>query len=224
MAILNKFQPKGSQFSRGLRIGCLIGLFAAVVIGAISVPFVYESQTLWYKIGTDKTMLRLGKIAGLLAVVLLFVQVLLGLRGEFLEKLLGVSNLMMWHRVNGRTVLLLVLVHVLLVLLPEGISNLPIGVKFWPEMIGGVLSLVLLTMVISSSFRELLGLVYTRWRIIHKLLGYSALILVPIHIIFVSESFDHVLPRTALIAIEAGIGMVILRVKIDAFLKQRQNQ
>jgi len=224
IAILNKSQRKSRQFSRGLRIGCLTGLFAVVIIGAISVPFVYESQTLWYKIGIDKTMLRSGKIAGLIAATLLFVQILLGVRGQFLEKLFSVAGLVRYHRINGGIILFLALIHVILVLLPEGFSNLPIGLKFWPEMIGGVLFWIIIIMVISSRLREQLGLVYGRWRIIHKSLAYSALALIGVHILFVSESFEHIIPRTVLMVVLAGVGIMVMQVKITAFLKKRQSR
>jgi len=84
--------------SRGLHIMYIASVFIFVVGGALSIPFVYESQTLWYKTGIDKTMLRVGKIAGLLAAVLLLVQILLGVRGKILEQLFGVRSLVLWHR------------------------------------------------------------------------------------------------------------------------------
>jgi len=91
-------RSKSRRMSRGLRIMYIAYVFIFVVGGALSIPFVYESQTLWYKTGIDKTMLRVGKIAGLLAAVLLLVQILLGVRGKILEQLFGVRSLVLWHR------------------------------------------------------------------------------------------------------------------------------
>lgn len=219
--------PKNSQgnshrLDRNLRISCLVGLFIVVIGGALSIPFIYESQTLWYKIGVDKTMLRAGKIAGLLAVILLFVQILLGVRGEFLQELFGMPSLMRWHRVNGVFILVLALCHVTLVLVPEGILNLPIGVKYWPEMVGGMLFLVIFSMVISSQFRQQLGFAYVKWRTIHKLFGYSALALVAIHVFFVSESFEYIIPRAGLIAAVITVVIGVSQVKIAALKKKRK--
>ena len=219
--------PKNShsnsrQLVRNLRISCIAGLLIVVIGGTLSIPFIYESQTLWYKIGVDKTMLRAGQIAGLLAVILLFVQIILAVRGKFLQELFGLPSLMRWHRVNGVLVFILALCHVTLVLVPEGILNLPIGLKYWPEMVGAILFLIIFSMVISSQFRQNLGFAYVRWRTTHKLLGYSALVLVAIHVLFVSESFKHIVPRTGLIVTVAIVVIVAFRAKIVARQKNRK--
>ena len=50
----------------------MVLLGAALLLGgALAVPFYYETQTLWYKVGTDKVILRSGQLAGLFALVLL---------------------------------------------------------------------------------------------------------------------------------------------------------
>jgi len=214
-------QSRSPRLGRGLRIFAIVSLFMFVVGGAFSIPFVYESQTLWYKVGLDKTLLRAGKIAGLLAAILLFVQILLGARGKNLEELFGVASLVMWHRVNGVLVLVLALCHVTLVLIPEGLANLPIGLKFWPEMVGAALLVIILSMVVSSHLRQRLGFVYARWRKFHKLLGYSALALIGVHIFFVSESFEQVVPRTALVTVVAVVLAVLFQVKHAAYKKRQ---
>jgi len=206
---------------RALRISCILCLLITVVGGALSIPFVYESQTLWYKIGIDKTMLRAGKIAGLLAVIMLLVQILLGLRGKFLQQLFGVAALMLWHRVNGVLILILALCHVVLILVPEGITNLPIGMKYWPEMVGGILFLIIFSMVISSRFREYLGFSYVSWRRIHKPLGYLVPVLVVVHVLFVSESFEHIVPRTGLIVAVIAVTISVSLVKFAALREKR---
>ena len=207
--------------ARVLRIFCIVSLLIFIVGGALSIPFVYESQTLWYKFGIDKTLLRAGKIAGLLAAIFLFVQILLGVRGKILDELFGVAALMRWHRINGVLVLILALSHVTLVLVPEGITNFPIGVKFWPEMVGALLLLIILSMVVSSHLRQQLGFVYAKWRTFHKLLGYSALALIGVHILFVSQSFEQVVPRTALITVVVAVLVVLFKVKRAAYKKRR---
>lgn len=183
----------------------VFGVFLVVLAGALSIPFVYETQTLWYRIGSDKTMLRAAQLAGLLAAILLFVQILLAARGEFLKRLFGVAVLMRRHRTNGILLSLLALGHAILVLAPEGLTNLPIGKKHWPEMVGMLLLTVVLFMAISAHFREKLALDYTRWRAMHKLLGYFTMPLVAVHVLFVCESFEHALPRLGLIALLFGV-------------------
>ena len=185
--------------------GLVIGFLALITVGALSITFVYESQTLWYQMGIDKTMLRGGQMAGLLTSILLFVQILLAARSGFLRKLFGIANLMRWHRGNGIVVSLMAFGHAILVLAPEGLTNLPIGKKYWPEMVGALLLCSILTMVVSSRFREKLKLGYSRWKAIHRLLGYFVIICLTVHILAVSDSFQHTIPRTALLSCVAAV-------------------
>ena len=201
-----KSDPTKLKLYRGL----LFVFFLLVIGGALSIPFVYESQTLWYKIGIDKTMLRGGQLVGLLTAVLLFVQILLAARGKFLKEVFGIATLMRWHRGNGIIVSLLAITHVTLILVPEGLSNLPIGVKYWPEMVGSLLFWIILSMVISSQFREKLGLDYKNWRVVHKLLGYLVIIFLAVHVLFVSDSFEQTVPRVALITTFIGVVLAVI--------------
>jgi predicted ferric reductase len=193
----------------------IFGLFLFVLAGALSIPFVYETQTLWYKTGSDKTMLRAAQLAGLLAGALLFVQILLATRGKFLTRLFGGATLMRRHRTNGIIISLLALGHAILVLAPEGLTNLPIGKKYWPEMVGILLLGIVLSTAILAYFREKLALDYKRWRAIHKLLGSLTILLLTIHVLFVSESFAHNIPKFALIFLVFGTaGSVVVSKKM----------
>ncbi len=196
-----KINPLKVKLYRGLVI-CFLLL---VTSGALSIPFIYESMTLWYKIGIDKIMLLGGQMAGLLAVILVFVQILLATKAAFLRELFGIAALMRWHRMNGIIILLLAFCHVLLVLAPEGMANLPIGIKYWPEMVGGVLFFIIFSMVVSSQFRQKLGLDYKKWRIIHKPLGYLVIIFMVVHVSSVSDTFEQLVPRVALFTTFAGV-------------------
>lgn len=194
--------------------GALFLAFLAGVAGAaLSIPFVYESQTLWYKAGLNKILLRAGQLAGLFAALSLCTQILLGARGRFLEEHFGVAALMRWHRINGLLLACLALLHMVLVVVPEGIGNLPVGVKYWPEMVGGLLLFLVLAMVISSRFREQFGLVYKRWRFVHRLLAYFLPLLVAVHILFVSDSFEHAVPRAGLLTVLAALAVWVVRFK-----------
>lgn len=193
----------------------MVLLGAALLLGgALAVPFYYETQTLWYKAGADKVMLRSAQLAGLFALVLLMGQILLALRIQFIEHLFGGARLIRWHQINGVLILFTVCSHVLLVLAPEGFDNLPIGKKHWPEMIGGLLLLFLLTMVVTSRFRSWFKLEYARWRMVHKPIGYFSLLLGFCHVLFVSESFARGLPRTVLLTVGTGLVLFIGLVQV----------
>ncbi len=197
---------------------CLIGTVAFVIAGALTIPFVYESQTLWYKVGVDKTFLRVGQLVGLLALASLIVQILLGARGAFLEETFGVKALMVWHRTNGVLLCCLAALHVALVLVPEGITNLPIGLKHWPETVGGVLLLLICSQAISSLYRQQLGFIYKKWRLIHRTLGYLAFCLAAVHVLFVADSFVQGIPRIGLLVVLAIVLVRVIVVKISGFV------
>ncbi len=205
---------------RWVHKGVAIAFYLLLVCSALSIAFVYESTTLWYKIGMDKTMLRTGQLFGLLTAVQLLFQIILAVRGKSLEELFGVATLMRWHRANGIAISLFAMCHVALVLAPEGITNFPIGKKYWPEMVGVLLFLVILSMAVSSLFRQQLGLVYARWRVVHRVFGYSALVLTTVHVLFVSDSFRESVPKIALASGVTAVIIFVLIVKLKGRRKQ----
>jgi predicted ferric reductase len=197
----------------------LVVIFLLLVIsGGLSIPFVYESQTLWYKIGIDKTMLLGGKMAGVVTAILLFVQILLATRGKLLKNLFGIAALMRWHRVNGIILSILAIIHATLILAPEGLTNLPLGKKYWPEMVGILMLCVVLSMAVSSNFREKLRFDYKKWRTLHKPLGYLVTILLVVHVLFVSESFEYTVPRIAFLTILAAVASEVVLSKKNKWL------
>lgn len=175
-------------------------LAAAVILAAtvMAVPGYYETTTLWYKTGIDKTMLQAGQYCGLTALILIYLQVVMAVRGSVLARIFGETNLIRCHRINGAMIVVAAISHVLLVLVPEGISNLPVGWKFWPEMVGAALLLIVVILTSTSHLRDRLNMSYNTWRIIHKPVGYIALLLVTVHALFVSESFEHTGPRISI--------------------------
>lgn len=134
-------------FSVQLIAGLIIIGMVLLLAAALAVPFLFPTETLWYKAGADKLMLLTAQMAGLLALVLLLVQILLALRPKVFMQVLGTAALLRWHRANGVVLAGCALVHVVLVLAPEGFENLPLGWKFWPELLGAVTLFFLLTTV-----------------------------------------------------------------------------
>jgi predicted ferric reductase len=202
----------------------VVAVFLLALTGALTVPFAYESQTLWYKIGLDKTILRAGQLAGMFALTLLFSQIVLAVGGPFLIQAFGLKNIMSWHRTNGVLIVLFAAVHVVLILVPEGLGNLPIGKKFWPEMVGSLLLWILFAIVIASRYREKLKLDYKRWRAIHKPLGYLAVFLLLIHVLNVSDSFSEGGPKTVLLLMAAALLLRIIWVKVYLQMQKKNDK
>ncbi len=187
----------------------LVTVFFIFLAAALSVPFFFETMTLWYKTGADKSLLRAGQLTGMSALVMVMLQIILANPGICLEKLFSGATLARCHRINGLVILLLAAAHVALVLLPEGLANLPIGKKYWPEMVGFLVLTALFSTVITTYLRKALQTGFERWRFAHRLLGYGVFVLLPIHVVFVSESFEQGLLRSLLVFL---IGALLLRV------------
>ena len=200
-------------------LGAFFLVFLAIVM---AIPSYFETTTLWYKTGIDKQMLIAGQHLGLVALVLLYLQIILSLQGDFLSRLFGAVNLIRMHKLNALLIVTLAAAHILLVLIPEGLANLPLGKKFWPEMVGACLFGIIALMGASSYFRQRLHLPFDAWRIFHKPAGYLALLLVTVHVLFVSESFEQPIPRIFLLTLFTltVIGAVV--VKIRTFKKVRE--
>ncbi len=193
----------------------LLGLLLVAAGTGIALPFAYESTTMWYKIGLDKTLLRAGKICGLLTVTLICAQSIIGLKPNLLEQSFGAPSLLRWHRRGAALIVLLAVLHVLLILVPEGLKNLPIGYKFWPEMIGGGLLTILIIQVGYSWARERWRLAYQRWRTIHRYLAWCILLLAPVHLLFVSETFSQIVPRLWVASVVGGTLVTQLTVRLS---------
>jgi predicted ferric reductase len=202
--------------------------FVLLLLGVFSIPFYYETTTLWYKFGLDKTLLKSGQFIGLAALMLIFLQIVLSVRGSYLEGVFGAADLLRYHQTNGVFIAVLACSHALLILVPEGIDNLPIGKKYWPEMVGAALLLLIVVTAFVSVFRTALRLNYLMWRMFHRALGYMILLLAVIHVLFVSESFEHLLPRVLALGLTAGLTIWVLVNKWPGYraqtFKQDQSQ
>jgi predicted ferric reductase len=194
-----------------------------LLFGTLVIPFAYETQTLWYKSGVKKVLLIAGQMSGLLAMFFLLLQIVLAIRPKLLTALFGASQIVRWHKVNGGFIALAAFVHVLLVLLPEGIDNLPIGKKYWPEMTGMLVLLFVFLTVSVSYLRNRLRLTYSSWRVWHTILGYLIPLVACIHVLFVSESFHDGAPRVSLLIVITGLFLLIVTTKIVARNTKKRN-
>lgn len=192
----------------------LAAAFMLLLSVFLSIPSYYQTTTLWYKTGVDRVMLLAAHYIGLVGLILLYLQIILAAKGHFLDRLLGPAQLLSYHRLNGIALMVLAASHILLVLIPEGLANLPWGKKFWPEMVGGGLFIIITLLVSSSYFRQAIRLPYKIWRMFHRPAGYLTMLLVTVHVLFVSESFEQTIPRLLLLTLFTLTVVWIIRVKI----------
>ncbi len=207
---LRPLYPPGKR--RALKL-ILVLILLLLLAGVATIPFLWESSSLWYKFGGDKRLLQTGKIAGLFAAVLVFLQILLASRLILFDRTFGLDKVYFFHQLNGFALACLALLHPFLVLIPEGIDNLPIGWKFWPEMVGATTLLLLIIVIFTASLKKIF-IPYHLWRIVHRPMGYLLLIGMGVHILTVSDSFGQDVPRYSFFLVA---GVVLLCVITHAF-------
>ncbi len=210
ITLLTLYSPRTRTRLKLLLATALLLLLAA----AAPIPFIWESTTLWYKIGVDKTLLQTGKVFGIFAAILLALQIVLASRQRLLDRIFGLDRVYALHRLNAYLLIAFGLFHFGLVILPEGVSNLPIGWKFWPEIIGAGVLVSLIASALLATFRAGF-LPYHLWRKMHRPAGYLLALALPIHILFVSGTLDHAVPRYGLLTLAAAVMLAVVVRKIQ---------
>jgi predicted ferric reductase len=216
--ISNRKNP--AQQPNKLHAALLAALVLLLLAAAAAIPFVYESTTLWYKFGIDRILLLAGQVVGLITLVFFGLQLLLAARFGVIDRIVGVKRVLKLHQMFGLLIMLLALSHALLILIPEGLDNLPFGWKYWPEMIGAFVFVLLCLHVGSAFYRTNLGLAYQQWRLLHRLIGYSLFLGLNCHVLFVSTSFAQGPPRYALVIFSGAVMLSLILQKAYRFARR----
>ncbi|WP_136795404.1 MULTISPECIES: ferric reductase-like transmembrane domain-containing protein [Desulfosediminicola] len=112
-----------------------------------------------------------------------------------LDRVFGLQNLLILHRLNGMLILNFGLTHAALIIFSTGWGNLPFRWQHWPALVGGIMLIVLLVLVGTSIFRQRYDIRDKLWLRFHKPLGYLAFTGIIVHLLNVSESYLDGLPR-----------------------------
>ena len=197
--------PVSQSFALKNRVllGTLVVLLAMVLLaGGWSIPFHYESFSILYKFGKLKLYLRYGKVLGITIALLLFFQVLLASRVKILVQIFSAKNVLMLHRINGFIISCLILAHPVLIKASENFTPYTLGKKYYPEFVGIGLLFVLITLSVTAIFRSFFKMDYNQWRLLHRLGATMALLILPGHVLFVSDTFKSAgVPREAAIVV-----------------------
>ena len=196
------------------------GTVAAVVaLGAALVLAMWWSDTTPSSVrGAGPWLTAAGRVTGLLGTYLLVVAVLLMGRVAWLDRLIGMDRLAVWHRRTGQYSVSLLVAHAVLIiwgyavtahtgLLPETKSV----VLSYTDMLAATVGLGLLVAVGVISARAVRRRVsYQAWYFIH-LYVYLALALSFAHQFATGADFaTHPVNRAAWIALYAGVGALLL--------------
>jgi hypothetical protein len=177
----------------------ILSLALLVLAGGWTIPYTFESFSILYKFGMEKTYLRSGKIIGITTAVLVFFQVILASRFRIFEQVFSVKRLLALHRINGMTIAFLVICHPLLIKVSENF-----------------------TLSLTAIFRNYFKLPYAKWVLLHRFTATLALLMMPAHILFVSESFKSGIPLNAALVIFSLNLLMTIRVWLRKHLQKAQ--
>lgn len=207
-----KRMDSSAVFTLRIRIalgGICIFLASFFIAGAWTIPFLFESPSILYKFGIEKTFLRSGKVLGVTAAILVFFQVLLVSRFKFLDRIFSLNRIVTFHRINGIAIAFLALVHPILIIAAENFTIFLFEKRYWPEFLGVGVLIFILVLMATANWRLMFNFAYDNWLRFHRLGTLVAIALMVIHILFVSETFKSGLPHT-LVFVAAGINLMLI--------------
>jgi predicted ferric reductase len=126
-----------------------------------------------------------------------------------MERIFSQKRLLAIHRFNGFLMTLLVLVHPVLIKGSENFTAYTFASKYYPEFVGIGLMVVILTVSMVAIFRERIGTTYGTWLFWHRFGATMILLIVPLHVLWVSDTFKGGLPRNAALVI-CGLNVLLL--------------
>ena len=121
--------------------------------------------------------------------VLLLIQLVFSARLRVLDHIFSLNKLYRFHRINAVMIAVIALLHPLFVFAPEDISNLPIELKYWPEVLGAVLLLVIWMLVATGIWRLFLNFSFQRWWLFHRIITFLVVMMLLLHVLNVSDNY-----------------------------------
>ena len=206
-----------------LFFGTLLGVITLLILaGAASIPFFFESSSILYKFGLDRILLSAGQVVGIVAGFLLLVQIILSARLKCLDRVFGLNNLFKFHRLNAIVIACLILIHPILIFMPEDRITIPFEWRYWPEFVGLFLLLMIIATVISSHWRARLKLAFHRWWPIHRTAAILIIAALGVHVLSVSDTFEQKLPKMLAIGAMGLCGLLFIWIRTRRLRNQRK--
>jgi len=187
----------------------IVSLALLLLAGGWFIPFTFESFSILYKFGMEKTYLRSGKVIGITTAVLVFFQVILASRFTLFTQVFSAKRVNALHRINGMVIALLVVLHPLLIKASENFTPYTLEKKYYPEFLGMAMLAVFLLLALTAIFRDFFRFSYGGWLFLHRFSATLALLLLPAHILYVSETFRSGIPRYAALFI-LGLNLIMI--------------
>jgi predicted ferric reductase len=173
----------------------LAAVALAVLLGALWIPFGFQSDTILYKFGLERTCLRTGQVIGMLVGCLMLFQLVLAGRLKILDRIFSINRLFRTHRLNAMAIAALAPLHPLLILWSEGLDILNPDRKNWPQFLGLALFMIVWGIFVSARFRKRIGLPFHLWFPAHQLVTQVAVAALGVHVLYACDSFARGTPR-----------------------------
>ena len=134
--------------------------FAVLLLFAL---YAWHDITYWPPPG-PYTLRLMGHLLAVLGLTFIFMQFVLISRAKFLEKALGRKNMLNYHRLFGKTGILLIFLHAVLILAFQGLAFGRINLHLF--MVIGIISLAGFFAIAVKYMKW--GMAYKTWRNIHR--------------------------------------------------------
>jgi predicted ferric reductase len=209
---MREFQGHSGNPGRWVRwsLGALI--IGLVVVALAGAPFIalrgHAGEVAEYG-ALSAGLITSGKILGLVAGVLLAVQLFLGAKSKLLDRIFGLHRLLRWHRTIGIVVAVAVSLHPLLIFSTGAREIGPLRFAVWPVLLGALLLIDLWAGVLAARFRPFVGVPYHIWFRLHRAGMWTAVPLLVAHAFVVTGDLNSGWPFMALIGfLSAYVGLL----------------
>jgi len=132
---------------------------------------------------------KTGRVIGLLAATLVFLQFILSSKLKILDRIFGLHRVLYFHGILGLSLVILASLHPLFMFAPADASIGPFRLSIWPKLLGMLLLIGLWTGVCAARWRRFLGLEYQRWYFMHRLGMFTAIVILTVHLLNVNRDF-----------------------------------
>lgn len=124
---------------------------------ACTMPVIAEQSVL---------LLKIGRMIGLLAAILLLIDPVFSLKNKFFDTAFGLDKMLWFHKIVAIVCMILASLHPLILYI-SNINRIGAGNSEWPELMGAIALCSVGFLVCSSIYRKFLALEYEEWRKLH---------------------------------------------------------
>jgi predicted ferric reductase len=187
---------------RRLILGIIVAAVAAgILVGATMVVFENPDAGILHEQTSGKPAAGIvkpeawtktvGRVLGLLAATLVFMQFGLSSKPKTLDRIFGLHRVLYFHRFLGLSLVILASFHPLFMFASPSEEIGPLRLAIWPRLLGVLLLIGLWTGVCAAIWRKFLSLPYQGWYLMHRVGMFGAVVILILHMWNVTRDFHH---------------------------------